>query len=148
MAGQREHIASVGDHWRLAWRAGGPTALSPQVTQAIVSGGVPSHRRFELCPPVMVLVSSVKATRREPCCMRNSSLECETRRLATARVAAVESWRWSPQNVAAGMRCLPSRCRYFEVMEAGLSPAALDAAIRLLETGSEFRGEIMEAAGK
>jgi hypothetical protein len=29
-----------------------------------------------------------------------------------------------------------------------LSPAALDAAIRLLETGSEFHGEIMEAAGK
>jgi hypothetical protein len=29
-----------------------------------------------------------------------------------------------------------------------LSPAALDAAIRLLETGGEFRGEIMEAAGK
>jgi site-specific recombinase XerD len=29
-----------------------------------------------------------------------------------------------------------------------LSPAALDAAIRLLETGAEFRGEIMEAAGK
>ena len=28
-----------------------------------------------------------------------------------------------------------------------LSPAALDAAIRLLETGGEFRREIMEAAG-
>ncbi len=29
-----------------------------------------------------------------------------------------------------------------------LSPAALDAAIRLLETGGEFRGGIVEAAGK
>jgi site-specific recombinase XerD len=29
-----------------------------------------------------------------------------------------------------------------------LSPAALDAAIRLLETGTESRGEIREAAGK
>jgi site-specific recombinase XerD len=28
------------------------------------------------------------------------------------------------------------------------SPAALDAAIRLLETGTEARGEIVEAAGK
>jgi integrase len=28
-----------------------------------------------------------------------------------------------------------------------LSPAALDAAIRLLETGTESRGEILEAAG-
>ena len=29
-----------------------------------------------------------------------------------------------------------------------LSPAALDAAIRLLETGTEVRGGIVEAAGK
>ena len=64
MAGQREHIASVGGDWRLAWRARGPTALSPQVAQAIVSGGVPFHRRFELCPPVVVLVSSVNARAR------------------------------------------------------------------------------------
>jgi hypothetical protein len=29
-----------------------------------------------------------------------------------------------------------------------LSPAALDAAIRLLEMGTESRGEMLEAAGK
>ena len=35
-----------------------------------------------------------------------------------------------------------------KVMQCLVSPAALDAAIRLFESGSEFRGEIMEAAGK
>ena len=43
----------------------------------------------------------------------------------------------------AGHQDLATTQRYMH-----LSPAALDAAIRLLETGSEFRGEIMEAAGK
>ena len=41
------------------------------------------------------------------------------------------------------MRTLATTQRYMH-----LSPAALDAAIRLLGTGDEFRGEIMEAAGK
>ena len=43
----------------------------------------------------------------------------------------------------AGHQDLATTQRYMH-----LSPAALDAAIRLLETGSEFRGEMMEAAGK
>ena len=43
----------------------------------------------------------------------------------------------------AGHQDLATTQRYMH-----LSPAALDAAIRLLETGTEFRGEIMEAAGK
>jgi site-specific recombinase XerD len=42
----------------------------------------------------------------------------------------------------AGHQDLATTQRYMH-----LSPAALDAAIRLLETGTEFRGEIMEAAG-
>jgi site-specific recombinase XerD len=43
----------------------------------------------------------------------------------------------------AGHQDLATTQRYMH-----LSPAALDAAIRLLETGSEFRGGILEAAGK
>ena len=43
----------------------------------------------------------------------------------------------------AGHQDLATTQRYMH-----LSPAALDAAIRLLETGSEFRGEIVQAAGK
>src|SRR5687768_12246987 len=113
MAGQREHIASVSGDWRVAWRAGGPTALSPQVAQAIVSGGVPSHRRFELCPPVVVLVSSVNAPTR------------------SASMTSKSSRGWSMW-----LNDLATTQRYMH-----LSPAALDAAIRLLETGSKFREE-------
>ena len=42
----------------------------------------------------------------------------------------------------AGHQDLDTTQRYMH-----LSPAALDAAIRLLETGTESRGEIPEAAG-
>jgi site-specific recombinase XerD len=42
----------------------------------------------------------------------------------------------------AGHQDLDTTQRYMH-----LSPAALDAAIRLLETGIESRGEILEAAG-
>ena len=43
----------------------------------------------------------------------------------------------------AGHKDLSTTQRYMR-----LSPAALDAAIKLLETGTEVRGEMVEAAGK
>ena len=106
MAGQREYIASAGDHWRVARRAGGPTGLSPQVAQAIVSGCVPSHRRFELCPTVVVLVSSVTASRSFADCRREAHLlqcSCVLPAFATiaTRYTATRRARYADQSRSA-----------------------------------------------
>src|SRR5687767_15058456 len=108
MAGPREHIASVGDHWRVARRAGGPTGLPPQVAQAIVSGCVPSHRGFELCPPVVVVVSSVTVSRsrtRKPSSPRGTLAQCSYVLPAFASIAtrftANRRARYADQNRSA-----------------------------------------------